>query len=202
MKPENLLNQLSDLEDSLNNFSFEELTATEAKRLKTSFDSFKEQLETKIFGPEPESTFSEETKNGNPSNIEESEALVSEPIVTDPENGKIDLNPALEDCMGDISVLRELIRLYHQNALEFIGKVKIGLEQEDLTEIRNAAHKIKCGLAMMHTHRLHFIVEQMHNNCRTTRDIEHLHRLYECFVKRYLVVAKAMQTEMKRLETS
>ena len=112
----------------------------------------------------------------------------------------IDLKYALEDCMGDLSVLDDLVQLYKQNALEFIGQVKIHLENQDYIQIRNAAHKIKCGLAMMHTHSLYFIVEQMHNNCRTTKDLDHLRRLYDCFVKKYPVVESALDEEMTRLE--
>ncbi len=116
------------------------------------------------------------------------------------ESGLVDLKPALEDCMGDLSVLRELVQLYKDNALEFIGKVRIHLANEDYKEIRNAAHKIKCGLAMMHTHGLYFIVEQIHNNCKTTRDLSYLTKLYECFVKKYPMVEKEMSKELERIE--
>ena len=112
----------------------------------------------------------------------------------------IDLQPALDDCMGDLNVLKELIDLYKQNALEFIGKVKVHIAHENFDEIRNAAHKIKCGLAMMQTHSLYFIVEQMHNNCRTTRDIQHLKRLYNCFVEKYPEVEKRLDTELRNME--
>lgn len=111
----------------------------------------------------------------------------------------IDLRPALEDCMGNFTVLRELIDLYKQNALEFIGKVKVHIAHENFLEIRNAAHKIKCGLAMMQTHSLYFIVEQMHNNCRTTKDIEHLKHLYKCFVEKYPEVEKRLDVEFRDL---
>ena len=115
-------------------------------------------------------------------------------------NAIVDLRQAMDDCMGDLSVLSELVALFKLNALEFIGKVKSHLQNENFTEIRNAAHKIKCGLAMMHSHNLHFIVEQMHNNCRTTRDIEHLKKLYDCFVKKYPNVEKAMDKQLEILE--
>ncbi len=112
----------------------------------------------------------------------------------------IDLQAVLDDCMGDLKVLRELIELYKQNALEFIGKVKVHIAHENFSEIRNAAHKIKCGLAMMQTHSLYFIVEQMHNNCRTTRDIQHLKRLYNCFVEKYPEVEKRLYIELRNME--
>ncbi|MGB5459619.1 MAG: histidine kinase dimerization/phospho-acceptor domain-containing protein, partial [Eudoraea sp.] len=50
MKPKNLLSQLSELETTLNNFSFEELSADEATRLKKSFEAFKTHLEKRIWG--------------------------------------------------------------------------------------------------------------------------------------------------------
>ena len=131
----------------------------------------------------------------NPSNHEPKASHMEE----DP-NSLVDLRQAMDDCMGDLSVLTELVALFKLNALEFIGKVKTHLQNENYTEIRNAAHKIKCGLAMMQSHNLHFIVEQMHNNCRTTRDIEHLKKLYDCFVQKYPLVEKAMDQQLEILE--
>ncbi len=51
MKTKDLLSQLSRLENSLNDFSFEELTSNEASRLKKSFQTFKTNLEEKVFQP-------------------------------------------------------------------------------------------------------------------------------------------------------
>ncbi len=141
-----------------------------------------------------------ENKNGGSRPLKIAGQKASDINEQKPDPSVIDLSPALEDCMGDLSVLRDLVQLYKQNALEFIGQVKIHLENQDFTQIRNAAHKIKCGLAMMHTHSLYFIVEQMHNNCRTTKDLDHLQRLYDCFVKKYPVVEDALDEEMTRLE--
>jgi signal transduction histidine kinase/CheY-like chemotaxis protein len=50
LKTKNLLSQLSDLEASLNGFSFEELNMEEAKALKNSFNRFKTQLNNQIYG--------------------------------------------------------------------------------------------------------------------------------------------------------
>lgn len=50
MNSKNLLSQLSQLESSLNSFSFEELSANEARNLKKSYDDFKKQLELRIWG--------------------------------------------------------------------------------------------------------------------------------------------------------
>ncbi|MFD0797513.1 ATP-binding protein [Maribacter chungangensis] len=52
LKTKDLLGQLSDLEASLNGFSFEELKMEEAKNLKESFNRFKSQLNDQLFGAE------------------------------------------------------------------------------------------------------------------------------------------------------
>jgi signal transduction histidine kinase/DNA-binding NarL/FixJ family response regulator/HPt (histidine-containing phosphotransfer) domain-containing protein len=122
-------------------------------------------------------------------------------VDTDPQEALLDLKPALEDCMGDIDMLHELIVFYKQNALEFIGKVKVYLRQEDFGMIRDAAHKIKCGLAMMHTHKLHGIVEQIHENCKTTQDTAELEGLYLQFVQEYSGVEKELDIEFEKLES-
>jgi len=50
LKTKDLLGQLSDLETTLNGFSFEELSTDDAKALKNSFNRFKSQLNDQIFG--------------------------------------------------------------------------------------------------------------------------------------------------------
>ncbi|MBT8322434.1 MAG: response regulator, partial [Eudoraea sp.] len=55
MNSKKLLSKLSDIETYLDDFSFEELTATEASRLKKSFETFKTQLEGRLWG-DPSST--------------------------------------------------------------------------------------------------------------------------------------------------
>ena len=50
-KTAGLLDQLSQLERSVSDFSFEELSVNEAKELKNSFNSFKSSLERQIYSP-------------------------------------------------------------------------------------------------------------------------------------------------------
>jgi signal transduction histidine kinase/DNA-binding NarL/FixJ family response regulator len=51
LKTKDLLSQLAQLESSLNDFSFEELTTEEAALLKTSFNTFRNRLEKRILNP-------------------------------------------------------------------------------------------------------------------------------------------------------
>ena len=43
-------------------------------------------------------------------------------------NQNIDLKPVLEDCMGQMELLEELVRMFKQNVWEFIGNAKINVQ--------------------------------------------------------------------------
>ena len=111
----------------------------------------------------------------------------------------MDLQPVLEECMGELDLLDELVRLYKQNAIEFIGKVKVHLGNQDMEQLEFATHKIKSGLAMMHTHSLYDIAAQMHKTCKTNEDIKHLEFLYDCFLEEYKKVEKAIDLGIAEL---
>ena len=120
--------------------------------------------------------------------------------IIDEEAPKINLKLILEECMGEVDLLAELVTLYKQNALEFIGNVKHHLEVEDYENIQFAAHKMKSGLAMMQTYSLHAIVVQIHKTCITDKDQKHLEFLYNCFLEEYPVVINEIEIEMKKLK--
>lgn len=129
--------------------------------------------------------------------------VASQPrAIIDEEALKIDLKLILEECMGELDLLEELISLYKQNALEFIGNVKHHLQLGDYENIQFAAHKMKSGLAMMQTHSLHSIVVQMHKTCITDKDQKYLEFLYNCFLEEYPVVVNEIEKELKNLQTN
>lgn len=115
---------------------------------------------------------------------------------------KINLSVILEDCLGKIDLLEELVLLYKQNALEFIGIVKTNLENGDLNEIAFAAHKIKSGLAMMQSNSLYTIVEQIQKICKTNGDRKHLAFLHKCFVEEYPLVEHAIDKQISALKNN
>jgi len=108
------------------------------------------------------------------------------------ENVIIDLAAILDDCMGDMELLGELIRLYKQNAVEFIGAAKLFIGNGDFAQLKLAAHKIKCGLAMMHTYQLRDIVIEMHEQCQTDQNLNRIKFLNDLFIADYLAVEKAI----------
>ncbi len=112
----------------------------------------------------------------------------------------IDLDPLLQECLGKTELLDELVRLFEQNILEFIGKTKMYLQSGNLQGVGFAAHKIKSCLKMLHANRLIGICEEMILECRTTNNIEHLKGLFEDFVGEYPKIEKAMEEEIRRIK--
>ncbi len=140
-------------------------------------------------------------KDGKMALAKEPEKNLVNPQNINKSSKRIDLNPILKDCMGDVNLLQELIQLYKRNALEFIGSAKTHIRYGDFEELGLAAHKIKAGLAMMQSHELHAIVVQIQEACKTEGDIKQLQSLYSCFLDEYpkveLTIDKAFM-EIKR----
>jgi len=111
----------------------------------------------------------------------------------------VDLAPILEECMGEMDLLRELVLLYHQNALEFIGASRIHLSNSDFKELGLAAHKIKAGLAMMRTDSLHTIIILIQKECDGDQDPKHLQFLSDCFSEEYPIVKEVIDTALTNL---
>jgi signal transduction histidine kinase/DNA-binding response OmpR family regulator len=115
-------------------------------------------------------------------------------------DSSFDLNSVLEDCMGELELLEELIGLYKRNALEFIGNVKMKLQDSDIEGVAFAAHKIKCGLKMMQTMELFSIVEQLDTTAKTTKDENHMQFLLNRFVQEYPKAEKMIDDELRRIK--
>ncbi len=115
-------------------------------------------------------------------------------------NSEVDFTTILEDCMGELILLEELVVLYKQNALEFIGAVRMHLNNNDLEAVAFAAHKIKSGLAMLKTDGLYTIVEQIQNTSKNDGDKKHLEFLYTCFLQEYPLVEQLIDEKMKALK--
>lgn len=101
--------------------------------------------------------------------------------------------------MGDVDLLEELVSLYHLNALEFIGAAKIHLHNSDFGVLGLAAHKIKAGLAMMHTDSLHSIALLVQKECDGDQDPKHLQFLCDCFALEYPTVNKSIDVALSNL---
>ncbi len=111
----------------------------------------------------------------------------------------IKLDEILEECMGQVDLLNELVRLFKKNILEFIGNVKVGLENEDVEKIGFASHKIKSSLRMMRISSLFLIAKQMDAIAKGDKDLKYLNFLYEQFVTEYPKIEEALDAQIMKL---
>ncbi|MCK0159546.1 hypothetical protein [Allomuricauda sp. F6463D] len=113
----------------------------------------------------------------------------------------IDLKPVLEDCMGQMDLLEELVRMFKQNVLEFMGSAKINLMNENFNALERTCQKIMPSLRMMQTFGLVEITQQISRLCKTDHDLKHLSFLYDQFLKEYPSVEEQIDFEMEMLRT-
>ncbi|MBT8280528.1 MAG: response regulator [Muriicola sp.] len=112
----------------------------------------------------------------------------------------IDLTGMLEDCMGEVDMLEELLNLFKGNVLEFIGKAKMHLKNKDYEQLQFVAHKLKSGLAMVQAANLLILVQQIQEHCKTDKNHDQMQYLYEQFIKEYPMVEFVLDKEMNRLK--
>ncbi|MEP0212606.1 MAG: response regulator [Cellulophaga sp.] len=127
------------------------------------------------------------------------ETLTSNHINDQGDVRKLNLTPVLNECMGDLAMLQELVKLFKNNALEFIGKSIVHIKNEDYEALKFATHKIKAGLKMMKADALFESVLQIENAIKDDIDVKHLNFLYNCFVSEYPSIEQQLDDELLRL---
>lgn len=110
---------------------------------------------------------------------------------------RIDLVPLWNECMEQFDLLEELVRLFKQNILEFVGKTTVHLKNEYVPGIDLACQKIGQSLRMMRSHTLLEITEQMSKVCKTDNDLKHLNFLYQEFLQEYPKVEEELMQQMQ-----
>lgn len=115
---------------------------------------------------------------------------------------QINLLPVLEDCLGKMETLEELIILYKQKVLEFIGAVKLLLDRSDFKGIDYACQKVSGSLKLLKTESLTNLVEQIRKTSRTSQDLRHLGFLHRCFIEEYPLVEAILDTELEKLRNN
>ncbi len=136
-------------------------------------------------------------------NLQKQDALSKELAVQNLESiiasDKVNLKPVLQECMGEMELLEELIRLYKQNIFEFIGSVKVQLQAKNFRGVDFACQKIQPCLKMMRTVSLLEITEQMVTVCQTDNDVKYLNFLYNQFLVEYPKVEELVDFEIEVL---
>ena len=131
--------------------------------------------------------------------VSESSSLIDSAAKLDNNTPKINLTSLLDDCMGEYELLENLISLFKQNAIEFIGACCVHLKNKDYEGIGFASHKIKSGLAMLKTNSLLLIVEKIHDYGKNGIGLDELEKLYSAFIIEYAIIEKAIDVEMEKL---
>ena len=114
---------------------------------------------------------------------------------------RLGLRSVLEECMGHMDLMEEVVRMFNQNLLEFIGCSKIQLEQGDFAALGLACQKVVPSLRMMKTHALLETVQQMAVQCATDKDLRHLEFLYGQFLEEFPVIQEQVDFEMELLRS-
>lgn len=114
---------------------------------------------------------------------------------------RISLKSVLEECMGQMDLMEELVRMFRQNVLEFIGSAHVHIKNEDHVSLDLACQKVVPNLRMMKTFGLLETVQQMAILCRTDKDMKHLSFLYNQFLAEFPKVDEQVNFEMQVLRT-
>ncbi|MEC7771902.1 MAG: hypothetical protein VX798_12010 [Bacteroidota bacterium] len=113
----------------------------------------------------------------------------------------VDLQPVLEDCMGQMELLEELVRMFKQNIFEFIGSAKVNLINKNFTELELSCQKIIPSLRMMKAYGLLEVIQQVSRLCKTDKDVKHLNFLYDQFLQEYPRIQEQIDFEMEIFRT-
>lgn len=122
------------------------------------------------------------------------------PISENKESWEVNLTYLLEECMGEIDLLEELIGLFKQNMLDFIGRANVYIPEGNLNRLGFAAHKVKSGLSMMRANHLYSLVDQITIGCKTHRNLPEIGRLYDQLLLAYPMVENAIDRELMFLK--
>jgi len=121
-------------------------------------------------------------------------------IEEEEKNFRLNLTPVLNECIGDLTLLQELVMLFNMNVLEFIGMAKVYIKNEDYESLKFSIHKIKTGLKMIKIDALHNCLIQMEVTIVDDEvDRMQLNFLYECFTEEYQIVEEQLAEELERL---
>ncbi|SFR46836.1 Signal transduction histidine kinase [Robiginitalea myxolifaciens] len=133
------------------------------------------------------------------------EALVSE-LLEHPESAGAQEIPCLnleglwQECNGDKEMFTEIVRLFNNGVLEFLGGLKLHTKTADYKGIRDAAHKVKAGLKMVAAELWIKQVEEIHDLARKSHEIARIRGLYEALLADYPRIETALEQEMKEYQ--
>ncbi|MEP2278062.1 ATP-binding protein [Maribacter sp.] len=122
--------------------------------------------------------------------------ILQKPMIEPKETTVVDLQHLLKDCFGEIDMLKELVKLFKLNVIEFIGNVKIHLKTQDLKEIALSAHKLKAGFAMIKADGMRKLIVDLEKSCKTNQP-EKVKELYMAFLNDYPLLEENLNRSLE-----
>ena len=114
----------------------------------------------------------------------------------------VDLQGLLTECQGSTQLLEELIQLFKQNILEFIGKTRVHLQSGNTQGVSFAAHKVKSSLRMIQAENLFCLCDDLDEGARGNAPLRALNALYHSFLDAYPATERAIEWELTQLRTN
>lgn len=110
----------------------------------------------------------------------------------------VDVEYLLNECFGEMEMLKELVKLFKINVLEFVGNVKLHLKSNNLQEIAFAAHKLKASLTMLKANGMRELIVELETQCKANR-LKEVKKLYDIFLKDYPLLEQNLDMELSLL---
>ena len=101
-------------------------------------------------------------------------------------SNSINLDFLMEECMGQMGMLENLLAIHRSNMEEFFTTMDASLAQANYARAAFALHKVKCGLRMLKCDSLVGLALEMHENCKSQKpDSRALDEAYTLFKEEY-----------------
>ncbi|WP_419211555.1 ATP-binding protein [Maribacter sp. X9] len=124
--------------------------------------------------------------------------ILQKKMIQSKETTQVELHNLLNDCFGEVDMLNELVRLFKSNVLEFIGNVKIHMNNNNLKQIAFAAHKLKASFAMLKANGMRELIVELEAKCKANKATE-VQELYLAFLEDYPLLEQNMDRQLAEL---
>lgn len=111
-----------------------------------------------------------------------------------------DLSMLLEECLGQIDMLEDLILIYKSNIREFFASMDQALKASDMEGIAFATHKIRCGLKMLRLYKLAKSVETINAQSKNGAKLEDIRKGYLDFLNEYSGIERGLEEALELLK--
>jgi len=114
--------------------------------------------------------------------------------------GVISLEGIWRECLGDLEMLEEMVRLFRSNVLEFLGALKTHLTLLDYEQIGSCAHKIKAGLKLVEAGAWLGKLEELTALNRSRTGVERMRQLYREMLEGYPELDQGLEAALEQIK--